>query len=99
MKVAISKKSALFGTELKFVLVIGSEVGPTSIPKNPKCGVIGFFMEQSLKRGLKLDNFARKAIDQKGSSNKRLIPKFYGHRGLGKKRQAHCNYMSMFSLC
>ena len=45
VKIAVPKKSTLLRPVLKFVIVIGSKIGPLSTPENSKDRIIGFFME------------------------------------------------------
>ena len=46
MEVAIAKKGALSRPELKFVSIVGAQVGITCTPKNLKRAIVGFLMKQ-----------------------------------------------------
>jgi hypothetical protein len=83
VKIVVAKEDTLSGTEGKFLCVVGAKVRPAGAPKGPKMGVVGFGMEEALKRGILIDNTARKSINQINSSDKGFVPKFERHTGMG----------------
>jgi hypothetical protein len=83
-------------SELAFV--IGSKVGPTGTTKNTKCIIVGHDMKKALSWRLKINNFAREQVNEKGGSEKGFVPIFKRHRCICKQGKTNFNYMTMFTF-
>ena len=83
--VAIAKKNALLRPKLQFLGIIRTQVWLAGAAKGTKGVIIGCLLEQTMKRCLSMYNLARKPVDQISSSDKGLVPKFQGHRGVSKQ--------------
>jgi hypothetical protein len=55
-------------------------------------------MKNALNWRLKVNNFARKQVNKKGSSEKGFIRKFERHGGISKQGKAHFNDVMVFSF-
>jgi hypothetical protein len=66
--------------------IIGSEVWPTSTPKNAHERIITGVTKETFHGSFRLDNIARKTIDQIDSGEKSFIPILKRHRCICKKR-------------
>jgi hypothetical protein len=49
--------------------------------------------------GIKINDFTRKKIDEKGGSEKGFIPEFQGHGCMRKKSKTHFNNVTVFVFC
>lgn len=77
--VAITKERTLLRSVLEFLVIVGAHVGPTSTIKRTKSRIIRLLVKQSLKGSLIFYYFARHMINEKCSSEKRLIPELKRH--------------------
>ena len=66
----------MFGSKLKFLSIIGSQIWPNRTSKGAKKTVVGFAPIETLKRGFIVDDFGRKSINEEYGSGKSFIPKF-----------------------
>jgi hypothetical protein len=64
VKTTIPKKSTLLRTELQLMFIVRTKVGPTSTTKNPKKGIVNSMFKKALHGSLRLNDFAREAINQ-----------------------------------
>jgi hypothetical protein len=62
MHIVVSKKDTMFGPEQKFASVIRAQIWPVGATKGAKHRVVRFFMQESFKRCLMINNFTKKPI-------------------------------------
>jgi hypothetical protein len=63
MKITITQENTLLGMELELMCIEWSEIRPTSIPEGAHATIVGFFLEQDLKRRREIKDFGWKTID------------------------------------
>jgi hypothetical protein len=85
MKLKLAKENTLLGMKLKLAGIIWVQIWPTCTSKDSKRKVIWCLVKEALKRGLTMNDLARKPINQIGGSDKCLIPKFERHRCMSKQ--------------
>ena len=56
---AVPKEGTTSGSEGKFSCIVGPKVGPAGTTKGSKRGIVRSFMEETVNRGVIVDNFAR----------------------------------------
>jgi hypothetical protein len=71
---AIAQENTFFRSEIKFMIVVLTNMMPTCTSKYLKKGVIGSFMKKTLKVCLHVNGATRKLVYQKTGSRKRIIP-------------------------
>jgi hypothetical protein len=86
------------GAKGELAFVIGAKIWPTSAAKDTKSIIIGCNMEKALSRRLKINNFARKQVNEKSGSEKSFVPIFERHGSICKQGKTNFNYMTMFAF-
>jgi hypothetical protein len=95
---AIAKKNTLLGAKSELVFVIGMKVLPTSAAKDTKSIIIRRDMKKALSGRLKINNFARKQVNEKSGSEKSFVPIFERHGRIGKQGKTNFDYMAVFAF-
>jgi hypothetical protein len=82
MKVAITKKDTLNGSELKLGAVIWAKVGSAGTTKGSQICIIWLSSKELMEMSIKVKNLSKCPINQVGCRKKGMIPELQWHRGM-----------------
>lgn len=74
MKVTVSDKNTLLGSELKLMGTVWSKIQPTRTSKGAKHAIVRFKSKETFKRSVTNNDFSRKSIYEKTYHLECIIP-------------------------